>query len=777
MSKNKDTTEPNHDTKSIQLTINYADCKNCALNKKRPVLGYGNPTAKYVVVGEAPGKTEVREEKPFVGQSGKLIKLILTNLGIDTEDVWWTNTCLCRPTGNETPNAQSVKACRDRLLNEIKLVDPDVIIALGATAAKNILNSTDSISKLREGNMRRAFGYDTIVTYHPAACLRKGAEGRFVDIYNDISKLKFKDTHIEPTQYTVVSSDNISWALNSLLSYGIWALDFETTGLSHTKDAVLCLGIAYKKGSAVVFPYQLLIDFKDQINDTFKRFIGAGGQAVWHNAKFDLKFMRKMDLYPVFTDDTMLMHYALDDRSGAVHNLEHVAAQTVGAPPYKDMVDKYKTKMAECPEPLLHEYCATDVDLTRRVYVALLKHDDWSDVEDLYKQILIPASSMLTDVEYHGISVDVKYTKQLREQFTQIENQIEQELNDKFKLQNPRSPKQVTEALNTKFNVKVKSTDKTTLQELTTNKSKSVPSVSDFAELLLKYRRYQKLNSTYVKGVLKRMHNDHIHTNFKIHGTETGRLSSADPNLQNIPRDSADLPNMRSMFVPGKNNMFVQCDYSGAELRVMAANAQEQGLIDIFNEGRSLHKEVANRFFGTGHTKEKYVRAKNINFGIAYQAGPNELSKYTETSVAEAQEVIDQWFSWFPNVKDYMDTIKSQVLTDGYLTTRFGRKRRFWLITNENKESILKEACNFPIQSEASDLNLIAAIRLSYEFPGKIRVLVHDSIMVEVHEEVVMGTVSALKTTMEDVGREFMGIEFAVDAEVGNSWGSLQELT
>jgi DNA polymerase-1 len=379
--------------------------------------------------------------------------------------------------------------------------------------------------------------------------------------------------------------------------------------------------------------------------------------------------------------------------------------------------------------------------------------------------MLVRASGTLMDAELAGVRVNLEYIDQMSEEFQGILGGLDKQLVQW--VENARSPLQVKKAL-AELGVTVSSTNIETLQNLQRLSPKS--EVQDFVRLLMEHRRYAKLYGTYVKGILRRLHKGHVHPTFLLHGTTTGRLACRNPNLQNVPRDSS----MRRMFIPDEGKTFVQADYKGAELRVMACEARDDYLRQLFADDRDIHNEIATRFFGPNFTKDQRVRAKAVVFGLSYGREEYSIAQEFRIPVQEAKRYIDTFFSLIPQVQAWRDGIREQILHgEDDLTTAFGRHRHIWLVTNDNRNDVVKEGLAFVPQSTASDICLSAAMVLHEKYGLDIRLLVHDSILVETDHPVEVERI--MHEVMPEVAKEVYSdfVPFPVDVSIGDSWGDV----
>lgn len=350
-----------------------------------------------MVVGEAPGKSEVREEIPFIGKSGKILRATLqqeTSLDVwipeddfrlenkdDQYDVYYTNTVKCRPNYNETPQEDSLKACRDSLWQEINEVDPDLILTVGLTSSQQILDKPHGIYKIR-GRFYEREGYTVLPTIHPAAPLHADTpNSTYKDFQDDVSRVDYLlnegpfDLDLE-TQYLVAKSpqQGINF-IDELHNKNRIAWDLETTGFEWWKNDILSMSASWKPNQAVVFQKKLFQShsFIRELKSLLER---KDIDFILQNGQFDVPWMKgKFNIETEIDDDTLLIHNLLDERKG-VHSLEYLAQRYLNAPDYekqmlKEAGIKDKSELADAPKHLLHEYSAKDSDYTLRLYYVL----------------------------------------------------------------------------------------------------------------------------------------------------------------------------------------------------------------------------------------------------------------------------------------------------------------------------------------------------------------------------------------------------------------------
>ncbi|KKL05870.1 hypothetical protein LCGC14_2601710, partial [marine sediment metagenome] len=458
-----------------------------------------------------------------------------------------------------------------------------------------------------------------IPAVHPAALLRgTGSYRQFVaDVRYALHLSQGGDTKrfIKAKVY-VVDTPGCAKALAKFLATRQYlSCDIETSGFNRLHDKVLCLGIGYKPETVFVFTPEV-IKFLKPLFDS------KGSQFIWQNGKFDIGFLRRDGLLARVDEDTMLLSYALDEMGG-IHDLEQISSDLLGAPDYKYMVKPWVPKKSDSydkiPKPMLYEYCGIDVSLTLQNFYILrawVREND--DLEKLYTKVLIPASEMLYHVERAGIHVDLKHLEKI-ERFYRIKTNaahwyVERIIGRPINL---NSPAQVAKLLFDDMKLKPRRRkDRSTAKEVL----EKLPQTR-IIKAIRRYRKAAKAYSTYVVGIQKAVDTDgRVHATFKIHGTRTGRLSSAGPNLQNIPRESL----LRGMFVARPGYKLIEVDLNQAELRSLACLSNDKALIDIYTStNRSIHDELAIYLFGKDFDHEDKMKAKMVNFGIVYgREGP-----------------------------------------------------------------------------------------------------------------------------------------------------------
>lgn len=768
-----------------------ANCEECPLFENNTFCPSDGPReAELVIVGEAPNHQEVRKQLLFIGSGGQLLNMVLEHNGFDRRDVFVTNTVLCQPEKKAKPNAAAIKACRPRLVGEINLRDPDTIVALGGPASKSILKTNEGITTLRTGPSKVSPDYPgvrIIPTFHPAASLYN--PGVFPDIISDFQKIRRPNvsSNWSPPEFVVLDDRNAIDGLKELLRKGNIpisvdieiGIDKDLNDAHPEEYAYLCVGICYAPGRVLVLDESSLQ--RQDVFDTL-RIVLEQNKIIAHNGKFDLQ-----GLFRVTTDarlwfDTMLASYVTDERAG-VHSLEYNSIERLGSPSWKAEVSGYlgPTKnYAAIPRKILYRYNAWDAHNT---YMLWQLYEKELDVEQrALHDHLVDASNMLMFVEHNGVGVDIDYLDTLTEEYTSILEELRSKLQQQVEdgAYNPNSWQQVTRVLKEEFNTRVPNTQADTLTDLMERSlRKGNKDLYDFLRTHLEYKKEAKAYGTYVKGTRKRLYRGRVHSTYKLHGTTTGRLSSANPNLQNVTRGSR----LRTLFIPRtSDNVLGQSDYRQAELRVVCTLAKDTYLKSVFDDdSRSIHVEVARQFYGDDfdrvRDKEKYIRAKAVVFGLTYGREAFSLAAEYKMSIKQAEEYIKTFFAMIPQTQEWRESVLETIHSGQDLVSPFGNHRRFWLITNENKNNVEKEALAFYPQNIVSNILLKAGISLAKQgLQDMLRIPIHDAWLFECPESDAEEIGHMVAETMEDAAREHFTdyVKFPCDVGFGKTWGDIE---
>lgn len=533
---------------------------------------------------------------------------------------------------------------------------------------------------------------------------------------------------------------------------------------------------------------------------------------IAHNMKFDFRSLNAllgMNIYGHM--DTQLLHHAINPGAGE-HGLKPLARKYLGAPDWdaeskkyvkgnykllptdyyypRDLYDKYVRKFGKVPvgyeaipRDILHEYNAWDVYWTWHLMEYLVEISD-----ERVRRVAIheyKMGNLFQDIEGHGVALNWaqvdSLTDELNAQKAEVRKRLDELVAPEF---NPNSPVQVKEVL-ASAGLTPKSTDEKTLNALHED-PRTHPRVREFIDSLLEYRGITKMQGTYVEGMRKREHEDRVYPTYKVHGTNTGRLSAADPNIQNIPREKA----LRNLFTVGnpETHSFLEVDYSQAELRVMAVLSGDDYLISLFQPGMpdfftSLlpvtfpHHDISS--WTPQERKDNRAKLKSVVYGLSYGRKAAAIATELKISTREAQTIIDNYFKAAPAFYEWRERIEYNALaSDGVIETPFGRRFQGEIITGRTKANVINSALSFIPQSTASDICVSAAMEIHKKMPAynaKIIASIHDAINSEVPNEYVEEVARMKQEEMSKAARRVFGdvVPFDTEAEWGTIWGDL----
>ncbi len=583
--------------------------------------------------------------------------------------------------------------------------------------------------------------------------------------------------------------------------------DIETRHIALRDNKVLAIGIAPNRSRCYIITcftpavIQALTDLADPAREN---------SFIWHNGKFDtvrLKKLLGLD-WPIH-GDTMLRHYATVSAKRGTHGLKDLGSLYCGAPAWEDELDQIKKEYArrnKCrledftydmfPRDKLLRYlsydCCVTLDLYHKLQAVQRDGSAW-----IYSK-LIKAANVYKELELNGVMVDQDYLEDLAadldKQLWNANKVLDKEINLVWdpilyqresgarttpKFFNIKSPKQLKWVIERSIGRAIKGTSKEILAEIFEDYEDR-----GFINALQTVRKLNKYMDTYVTGILDAVDvNWRVHCTYNLHGTETGRLSSSDPNMQNIPRNAL----IKNLFIPSRGCRFLQLDYSQAELRVLAYLSRDPFLAGIYQRDEDLHDAVATKLFGPGFTKEQRVSAKTVNFGIAYGLGPPNLAAKQKIPMSEAQAIIDGWLNNAVGADKWIKEQRRKVFKGIPATTEFGRERSF-VVTNDNLNHVQNEYVNTPIQSLASDLTMLSLLEIDnwiklwgLEDRARIVITVHDSIVLEIedNDELAQTVARACVTIMSELPKKLLKnleIPFKADAEQGYKWGELKPI-
>ena len=612
-------------------------------------------------------------------------------------------------------------------------------------------------------------------------------------VYHDEQKNE-DDTNHDSYEVKIVYKEDLKDFIEKLKNQNLFAFDTETTSLNIFEAELVGVSFCFDTKTSyyvpllheVMFEENKQVDIDEFISLVKKIFENENQKKTGHNLKYDIQIFKNYGVnVKGVSFDTMIAAYLLspDDLS---FSLSSTAKKYLGLDgiEYKDVIGK-KDNFSQVDIQCAANYSAEDSYFSWMLYLKLSKELEKKELTKVFYDIDLPLLDVLSKMELNGVCIDTESLKKssifLGEELKTLENEIyELAGGSTF---NINSPKQLSFILFEKLRISTKgikkttqgySTDVTTLEKL--------KGVHPIADKLLQYRSVFKLKSTYIDSlplyVSKKT--GRLHTKFNQAVTGTGRLSSSDPNLQNIPVKTEEGRKIRDAFIAPKGKVVISADYSQVELRVLAHMSHDKALIEAFKNNEDIHTKTSKFIFNLGEdeipTSEQRRLGKVINFGVVYGMSAFRLSKELSINMFTAQKYIDGFFQKYSGVKAYFDKLLVEVKEKGYVSTMFGRKRFTASIDKEGRDKgyLNRMAINAPIQGTAADIIKLSMLNIQREieknnYPLKMIIQIHDELVFECDESFKEKGAEFIKFQMENVLK--LEVPLKVDVGVGASWG------
>ena len=684
------------------------------------------------------------------------------------------------------------------------------------TNLKNIIKNSENLGGKVGENLRSSI--DTLNLAHDLVTIKKDVELPFgieelkvgkedieglTAIYEE---LEFKAwLQEEPRQqienpkklnanYEMINSEKELDKIIKLASKSkIIAIDTETTGLDYMDADLVGVSLSYEPGKAFYIPFghekQDVPQLKEKVViNKLKPFLEkAKDKIIGQNIKFDRNILARYGIkIDSIKNDTMMMSYVLD-ASATRHNLDALSSYYLDykTSTFEEVAGKGVKQVTfdKVPLDLATDYAAEDADITLRLYETLEpKLNAIKPLQKLIEEIEIPLIEVLSDMEQNGTQLNSKIlasqSKDLESRIKKLEKLAYEIAGEEFNL---GSTKQLREIFFEKLNYRIikktpggqPSTDEKVLQELAEE--------YELPKVLLEHRTLSKLKSTYTDKLPGQISSNtgKVHTSFHQAVTTTGRLSSSDPNLQNIPIRTEDGRRIRQAFEATKGNKIISADYSQIELRVMAHLSKDEGLLEAFNQGEDIHAKTASEVFDVSLeevTPDLRRNAKAINFGLIYGISAFGLGKQLGINRNLAAEYMGMYFEKYPGVKAYMESTKDFARDSGYIETLFGRRLYLRDINASNairRQASERVAINAPVQGSAADIMKIAMINAhsalkKSKLKAKLTLQVHDELIVDSPKGETEKVVKLLTKSMQDAVN--LDVPLEVDIGIGNNW-------
>ncbi|WP_181215226.1 DNA polymerase I [Phocaeicola faecicola] len=579
------------------------------------------------------------------------------------------------------------------------------------------------------------------------------------------------------------TEDKIDDFLQNILTKEIFSLDTETTGTDPIRAELVGMSFSFKENQAFYVPVPANRDEAQKIVNKFKSvFENEKTVKVGQNIKYDMLVLSNYGVEirgRMF--DTMIAHYVLQPELH--HGMDYLAEvylkyETIKIEELIGPKGKNQKNMRDLPPSAVYKYACEDADVTLKLKHILEKELKEQGVEALFEEIEMPLVPVLAYMERNGVRIDTAALKETSLHFTARMQQIEKEVHELAGMEfNIASPKQVGEVLFDRLKI-VEKAKKTKSGQYVTSEDvlESLRGKHEIVGKILEHRGLKKLLSTYIDALpqLINPQTGHIHTSFNQTVTATGRLSSSNPNLQNIPVRNKDGKEIRKAFIPEDGCEFFSADYSQIELRIMAHLSQDPHMIEAFQKGQDIHAATAAKIYKTDleHvSREQRSKAKTANFGIIYGISTFGLAERLNVERREAKELIDGYFANYPHVKEYMDESIRVAREKGYIETIFKRKRYLPDINSRNavvRGYAERNAINAPIQGSAADIIKVAMIRIYRRFREEG---IQSKMILQVHDELNFSVVPAEKEKVQQIVISEMEAAYKMKAPLRADYG------
>ena len=666
----------------------------------------------------------------------------------------------------------------DYNLDEFKLSDPDKEIVLKVFDELEFRRIKETFFKL----------FGTI----SSPIEEKGAEVVQGDLFSETYNLESNKDSLNDSKsiyQRIESFEELKLLVEKMMKQEIVAFDTETEGLNALETDIVGISFSWQKGIGYYLPIKNNKSAHEKSFEILRPFFESTEIIkVGHNIKFDIQVLHKYNAKvssPIY--DTMVAHYLINPDMR--HNLDTLSESYLNYSPISiesliGKKGKNQISMRDVSIDKITDYASEDADITFQLKSIFDKEIEVNNLSKIFYDIEIPMINVLSEMETEGIKIDTSYLEKLDKEFEEDLEKLKKEIFKKSGEEfNLNSPKQLGEILFDKLKL-VSKPKKTKTGQYSTSEEvlSSLANDHKVIEDILEWRSLDKLQNTYVKSLPNEVSSltNRVHSSFNQTVTTTGRLSSNNPNLQNIPIRTANGQKIRRAFIPrGSDYILMAADYSQIELRVIASMSNEENMINAFVNNQDIHTMTASKIYNVDPenvTREQRGNAKTVNFGIIYGVSAFGLSQQTDLNRSESKVMIDNYFSNYPGLKKYMSDQIDFARNNGYVETIMGRRRYLQNINSQNnmlRSSSERNAINAPIQGSAADIIKIAMININSELKkqslkSKMLLQVHDELVFDVHKSEKDQIKDIVKTTMESAVK--LKVPLKIDLEFGKNW-------
>ena len=666
----------------------------------------------------------------------------------------------------------------DYNLDEFKLSDPDKEIVLKVFDELEFRRIKETFFKI----------FGTI----SSPIEEKGAEVVQGDLFSETYNLESNKDSLNDSKsiyQRIESFEELKLLVEKMMKQEIVAFDTETEGLNALETDIVGISFSWQKGIGYYLPIKNNKSAHEKSFEILRPFFESTEIIkVGHNIKFDIQVLHKYNVKvssPIY--DTMVAHYLINPDMR--HNLDTLSESYLNYSPISiesliGKKGKNQISMRDVTIDKITDYASEDADITLQLKSVFDKEIKVNNLGKIFYDIEIPMINVLSEMETEGIKIDISYLEKLDKEFEEDLKKLKKEIFKKSGEEfNLNSPKQLGEILFDKLKL-VSKPKKTKTGQYSTSEEvlSSLANDHKIIEDILEWRSLDKLQNTYVKSLPNEVSSltNRVHSSFNQTVTTTGRLSSNNPNLQNIPIRTANGQKIRRAFIPrGSDYILMAADYSQIELRVIASMSNEKNMIDAFVNNQDIHTMTASKIYNVDPenvTREQRGNAKTVNFGIIYGVSAFGLSQQTDLNRSESKVMIDNYFLNYPGLKKYMSDQIDFARNNGYVETIMGRRRYLQNINSQNnmlRSSSERNAINAPIQGSAADIIKIAMININSELKkqslkSKMLLQVHDELVFDVHKSEKDQIKDIVKTTMESAVK--LKVPLKIDLEFGKNW-------
>ena len=666
----------------------------------------------------------------------------------------------------------------DYNLDEFKLSDPDKEIVLKVFDELEFRRIKETFFKI----------FGTI----SSPIEEKGTEVVQGDLFSETYNLESNKDSLNDSKsiyQRIESFEELKLLVEKMMKQEIVAFDTETEGLNALETDIVGISFSWQKGIGYYLPVKNNKSVHEKSFEILKPFFESTEIIkVGHNIKFDIQVLHKYNVKvssPIY--DTMVAHYLINPDMR--HNLDTLSESYLNYSPISiesliGKKGKNQISMRDVSIDKITDYASEDADITLQLKSFFDKEIEVNNLGKIFYDIEIPMINVLSEMETEGIKIDTSYLEKLDKEFEEDLEKLKKEIFKKSGEEfNLNSPKQLGEILFDKLKL-VSKPKKTKTGQYSTSEEvlSSLANDHKIIEDILEWRSLDKLQNTYVKSLPNEVSSltNRVHSSFNQTVTTTGRLSSNNPNLQNIPIRTANGQKIRRAFIPrGSDYILMAADYSQIELRVIASMSNEKNMIDAFVNNQDIHTMTASKIYNVDPenvTREQRGNAKTVNFGIIYGVSAFGLSQQTDLNRSESKVMIDNYFLNYPGLKKYMSDQIDFARNNGYVETIMGRRRYLQNINSQNnmlRSSSERNAINAPIQGSAADIIKIAMININSELKkqslkSKMLLQVHDELVFDVHKSEKDQIKDIVKTTMESAVK--LKVPLKIDLEFGKNW-------